>query len=384
MKIVRVQVLEFHRRLDGTAWNPAFRWNERRAPLLVIETDAGISGVGEAWSRQAECPRVLDCLADLWAPALLGNDPRDPASLVARLEPLMPSTHSWVDAAAASAVDIALWDIAARAAGMPLWKALGGHSGRTAVYASGGLYRDGGSLDDLAREFEGYADLGFDAMKMKIGALSLDADIERVRRVRGAIGDQRVLWVDAVNQLTRDNARAWCDALAAFRVAAIQAPLTSDDLAGMAGINLRLPVVANEAAFSEAQFGDLLDSGAVGYLQFCVGLCGGFTAATRIDRNARSHAVRSTPQCFSTAILQAASLHFGAAMSNTATVEYHRFHDHMSAALPAAMKKVQQGCVHLDDGPGLGVMPPLPGPQSGGGEVRSHRIVEVPHYARHG
>ena len=384
MKIVRVQVLEFHRRLDGTAWNPTFRWNERRAPLLVIETDAGVAGVGEAWSRQAECAQVLDCLAEHWAPALLGNDPREPASLVTQLESAIPLTQTWVDAAAASAVDIALWDLAARAAGMPLWQALGGRSGRAAVYASGGLYRDGATLDDLAREFAGYADLGFNAMKMKIGALSFEADIERVRCVRAALGDRCVLWVDAVNQLTRELAPAWSEALAALGVAAIQAPLKADDLAGMAIVNQRMPVVANEAEFCEARFGELLDARSVGYLQFCLGLCGGFTAATRIDQNARAHAIKSTPQCFSTAILQAASLHFGAARENVAMVEYHRFHDHLSAALPAAMKSIQQGCVLLDDAPGLGVPPPSPGPQSGGGEVRSHRNVEVRHYARHG
>jgi len=49
MNITGVKVLEFRRRLDGRSWNPTFRWHERRAPLLVVETDAGLTGVGEAW-----------------------------------------------------------------------------------------------------------------------------------------------------------------------------------------------------------------------------------------------------------------------------------------------------------------------------------------------
>jgi L-alanine-DL-glutamate epimerase-like enolase superfamily enzyme len=76
-------------------------------------------------------------------------------------------------------------------------------------------------------------------------------------------------------------------------------------------------------------------------------------------------------------VLQAASLHFGAARENVVAVEFHRFHDHLAAALPAAMKRVRSGFVHLDDTPGLGVQPPTPGEQPGGGEVRLHRSIRL-------
>jgi L-alanine-DL-glutamate epimerase-like enolase superfamily enzyme len=378
MKIVGVRVLEFRRRLDGHSWNPAFRWHERRAPLLVIETDAGLSGVGEAWSRQPQIGLVLDDLADRCAPVLLGRDPLARASIARQLEARGASPEPWVPAAAASAIDVALWDLAAQAAGQPLWRALGGRSGRAAVYASGGLYRDGTTLSDLAGEFEAYANLGFTAMKMKIGALPLEADLERVRSVRYAIGDNIVLWVDAVNQLTRSTARAWCGSLARAGVAAIQAPLPFDDIDGMAGINASLlPVIATEAEHREEMFRALLDTAAVTYLQYCLGLCGGCTGAMGIDALAARRRVETTPQCFSTAVLQAASLHFGAARENVVAVEFHRFHDHLAAALPAAMKRVRSGFVHLDDTPGLGVQPPTPGEQPGGGEVRLHRSIRL-------
>src|SRR5438552_3785857 len=244
MKIVGVKVLEFRRRLDGRSWNPSFRWHERRAPLLVVETDTGLSGVGEAWSQQMQIAQVLDDLADRCAPALLGRDPSARASIVTQLEARAASPEAWVAAAATSAIDIALWDLAAQAAGEPLWRALGGRSGRAAVYASGGLYRDGTSRSDLAREFEAYVRLGFTAVKMKVGALPLQADFLRVRSVRDAVGDDTVLWVDAVNQLNRRTAPAWCRTLARAGVAAIQAPLPFDDIAGMADINASLlPVI---------------------------------------------------------------------------------------------------------------------------------------------
>src|SRR5437016_3919693 len=382
MKIVGVKVLEFRRRLEGRSWNPTFRWHERRAPLLVIETDAGQAGVGECWSRQPQISLVLDELADRCAPVLLGRDPLERASIATQLEARAASTEPWVAAAAESAIDIALWDLAAQAAGQPLWRALGGSMGRAAVYASGGLYRDGASLKDLAHEFEAYVDQGFTAVKMKLGALPLEADLERARTVRNAVGDEVTLWVDAVNQLTRASAPAWCAALTRVGVAAVQAPLPFDDISGMADINASLlPVIATEAEHREEAFRALVEANAVTYLQYCVGLCGGFSGAMRIDALAATHAVNTTPQCFSTAVLQAASLHLGAARGNVIAVEFHRFHDHLAAALPAVVRNGKAGFVHLDDAPGLGVPPPTLGEQPGGGEVRLHRHVALHDHA---
>ena len=384
MKIVGVKVLEFRRPLDARTWNPTFRWHERRAPLLVIETDEGLTGVGEAWSRQPQINLVLDALAEHYAPALLGSDPLARASIARRLGKHAPFPQPWAAAAAASAVDIALWDLTAQAVRQPLWRALGGSRSRTPVYASGGLYRDGSTLSDLASEFEAYVALGFARVKMKIGALPLEGDLERVRSVRSAVGDDVVLWVDAVNQLSRPVAPAWCESLAEAGVAAIQAPLPFDDVSGMAAINASLlPVIATEAEHREDMFRALLDAGAVTFLQYCLGLCGGFTGAMRIDDLAGARGMKSTPQCFSTAVLQAASLHFGAARGNVVAVEFHRFHDHLGAALPAAMQRIESGFVDLDEAPGLGVAPPALGEQPGGGGVRLHRSFTLKDHESH-
>lgn len=374
MKIVAARVLEFRRQLDGRSWNPTFRWHERRAPLVVLDTDAGVQGIGEAWSRQPQIALVLDALARRFLPALVDDDVKHAAEIVARVAARTPSLEPWVAAAAASAIDIALWDAKARAAGLPLWRALGGHRGRVAVYASGGLYRDGATHGDLASEFERYVEMGFTHVKMKIGALSRESDVERARAVRQAIRDDTVLWVDAVNQLSRTSARAWCESLADAGVAAIQAPLSFDDVAGMVEINESiLPVVATEAEHREDAFRALVDARAVTFLQHCLGLCGGFSGAMRIDSYAAERGVKSTPQCFSTAVMQAASLHFGAARDNVATVEYHRFHDHLAPLLPDEMKRIDCGFVDLGEAPGLGVAPPSLGEQPGGGYVRLHR-----------
>lgn len=375
MRITQVSVLEFRRALDGRFWNPAFRWHERRAPLVLVETDTGLCGAGEAWAQQDRIALVLDELAERCAPPFLGCDP---AACDPRLASMFDSATGRVEAAAVSAMDLALWDLKAQSRGEPLWRALGGIDGRVPVYASGGLYRDGATLDDLAREFAGHVEAGFTAAKMKIGALDLESDLERVRTVRCALGDSTRLWVDAVNQLDEAGAPSWCDALAGAGVAAIQAPLPFDDVAAMARLNANhLAVIGTEAGHREEIFAALLAARAVTHLQFCLGLCGGPSRATRLDRMAMSRGVTSTPQCFSTAVLQAASLHFGAAHPNVVAVEYHRFHDHLAAILPAAMKRIDNGCVRLGDAPGLGLLPLTPGAQPCGGHLRMHRQIRL-------
>jgi L-alanine-DL-glutamate epimerase-like enolase superfamily enzyme len=381
MRVIGASVLEFRRTLDGKSWNPSFRWTERRAPLLLLHAENGQTGLGEAWSRQNAVEPVLAHLAQTVAPQLVGRDLDVPARRPESFASMaFVGVEPWVGAAAASAVDVASWDLRAKAMRLPLWQTLTGTTapgrGVAHVYASGGLYRDGATVEDLAREITSYVANGFTGVKMKIGALSLDDDLARVRAVRDAVGPKVELWVDAVNQLAAQDALAWCRALAGLGVRAIQAPVAFDDVAGMARINrYGLPVIAAETEFRPARFEALLQAGAVGWLQFCLGLCGGFSGAMRLDAMAAARHVPSSPQCFSTAVLQAASLHFAAASGNAPIVEYHRFHDHLSALLPPALRTVVAGRVLIDDAPGLGLGPIAPGPQPCGGEIVLHARI---------
>jgi len=367
MRIIGATVLEYRRTLDGRSWNPTMRWSERRAPLLMLRADDGTTGIGEAWSRQAEIDRVLAHLARV-APRLVGMNV-DAVAFAPASDP------KWVAPAAASAVDIALWDLRSRAAQLPAWKWLAtepARDGSVAVYASGGLYRDATTSADLARELAGYVEDGFEAVKMKIGALPLPDDLDRVRAVRAAIGPGTTLWVDAVEQLSAATAPSWCAALSEFGVAAIQAPVPASDIDTMALVNRTLPVIAAEGEHTHARFAALLDANAVTYLQFCLGLCGGAAGGSRLDALAHDRGIASTPQCFSTAIMQAASLHFGAARSNVGVVEFHRFHDHLADLMPPTMRTVVDGRVRLGEAPGLGLDPLSLGLQADGGEIVVH------------
>src|SRR5205807_9105204 len=91
--------------------------------------------------------------------------------------------------AAIAGIDIALWDLKAQAANLPLFKLLGGLRSTVPCYASGGYYGPEGEawIDGLVEEMNGYSALGFDAVKLKIGGLSLQEDVARVQDVREAL-----------------------------------------------------------------------------------------------------------------------------------------------------------------------------------------------------
>ena len=369
LRIVRIEAYEFHRRLDGASWNPAGIWHERRAPLLRLVADDGSAGIGEGWSNQAEIGGFFDHLYSV-AGWLLAQRCHDIGAISEALA-VTASLPGWAAPAVASTVDMALWDLRARHARQTVYTTLGGSDGWVPVYASGGLYGTGKDAASAGAEMRGYAARGFTSVKMKIGGMTLEADLARVAAVRDAVGPAVAIMVDAVEQLTRETAPRWIDALAGLGVHAIQAPLPSHDVAGMAELQARGPlaVVVQEREYRPAAFRALLDQRAVGMLQFCPGLAGGFTGGLALVAMAQEAGIPVTVQCHGTAVLQAAGFHLGAGRPGVHSVEYHQFHDHLHGALPTPMVTVLGGRLELGEQPGAGIEPnlldqPSPGPGS--------------------
>lgn len=347
LRIVRVTALEFHRVIDPPLWNPATTWRWRRAPLLAITADDGTVGIGEAWCRQDEIARSFAALR-LATAALPGQDPEE-----ARHRPA-PEAADWAEAGAASAVAMALADLAARRAGVPLAALVGRAEVPVAAYASGGLYGPDKDPPMLAREMAGYVAAGFPAVKMKVGGLLPDLDMQRVRAVRRAIGDA-VLIVDGVERYDREQALLMAWRLADAGAAAFQAPMPLADLDGLADLARRspIPLVLGESEFDPAVHRRLLETGAAGWLQANPGLVGGPAAMARLAAVAREHGVPLSPQCHATAVLQAAALHCGT-IPGVGWVEHHRVHDHLHDLLPAALRRPAGGRIAIPPTPGLG------------------------------
>ena len=352
MRIARARILEYRRVFDPPLWNPATVWRERRAPLLVLEADDGTIGLGEAWCRQDEIGRAFSALGAAVS-SLIGE------TIEAARARTAPPPDGWPMAGAASAVDMALADLAARAAGQSLAQFLGLPARPVDVYASGGLYGERKGEPELAAEMAGYVAEGFRTVKMKIGGLDHDSDLSRVAAVRAAIGDADLI-VDGVEQYDRNSAPTIARRLADLGVGAFQAPLPADDIDGLATLarTSPIPLILGEAEWDLHRLRRLVESGATGWLQVNPALVGGTVGVASLAAMVAKSGVPLTLQCHATAILQAACLHLGA-HDAVNMVEFHRVHDHLHDLLPPSLLSLSDGRIALPERPGLALSEPV-------------------------
>src|SRR5215212_9252995 len=204
---VRIHAISFP--LERAFWMSLEPYRTAAEIVVEVETDDGLVGIGEIHGRpQAAIVRILESFTG----SLLGEDPVDHERLwdglfrssysraIAGLEAADGQPHFGAGSktqlmAAIAGIDIALWDLKAQAAGLPLYKLLGACRSTVPCYASGGYYGPDGEadVDGLVAEMTGYAALGFDAVKMKIGGLALAEDVARVRAVREALPEVRIM-----------------------------------------------------------------------------------------------------------------------------------------------------------------------------------------------
>jgi L-alanine-DL-glutamate epimerase-like enolase superfamily enzyme len=203
---------------------------------------------------------------------------------------------------ALSIVDIALWDRNARAVGLPLSQYLGG-TGQTSVpaYASGGYYLEGKTPDKLAQEMVSYVNMGFKAVKMKVGRGDLKSEEARIRAVREAIGDDIVLTLDANN--------AWQDLSTAMQYMKryepshpywIEEPFGPDDIENHAELakRTRVMVATGEIEAGRWRHKELIEKRAAAILQTDAAVCVGITEFRKIAATAASFGVAMCPHWF--------------------------------------------------------------------------------------
>jgi len=202
---------------------------------------------------------------------------------------------------AISAVDIAIWDLLGKITRQPVFRLLGGRTKpKIPVYASR-LYS--GPLDALAAEARSYKDQGYSAMKLRFGwgptdgAAGMERNIELVRTVREAVGNEIDVMADAYMGWTLDYARRMIPLLEPYRLRWLEEPVIPDDIHGYAALKAlgRIPIAGGEHEFTLAGFRQLLEAKAVDYIQFDTNRVGGITQARKISALAESYSVPVVP-----------------------------------------------------------------------------------------
>lgn len=358
MKITNLVVKPLSWALNPPLSNPVMTWTKKEIVLVFIETDSGMTGVGEGWVSGGTAIALTATLEQDVTPILIGRNPLKISGIWEDLDYSRSiSARPGIIRAAMSAVDIALWDLLGQFSGLPLYQLIGGHSDHANVYASAGLYGENKSLDMLVEEMSGYVEKGFNAVKMKVGGASISKDIERVRAVREAIGPDIRLMVDAVCGLKTTAALKLAEAIKPFDIYFFEQPVASQNLEGMALVNDKggIPVAGNENYVDLTQFYELLLKKSVSFTQFDLAVCGGITEGLRIDSIARACFSPTTIHSAGSIICMAASLHIAAGLSNCESVEFHMLHQWLFEHAPPGFFNIQESCIYLPDTPGLGI-----------------------------
>ena len=268
---------------------------------LIVEvfTDAGHVGLGNA----ALSPRLTKQAIDLYLkPLLIGKDPFDTEFLWQHMyRQTMAFGRKGLVMAAISAVDIAVWDILGKSTGQPVFRLLGGRTKpKIPVYASRLYCQD---LEDLAAEASRYKEEGYRAMKLRFGwgpvdgAAGMERNLELLRTVREAIGYEIDLMADAYMGWTLDYARRMVPLVEPYRLRWLEEPVIPDDIRGYASLKAmgRVPIAGGEHEFTIYGFRELLEAGAVDYIQFDTNRVGGITQARKIAAMAEAHSVPVIP-----------------------------------------------------------------------------------------
>ena len=261
-----------------------------------ITTEAGLEGVGFSYSKRAGGPAQFAHAREV-APDLIGEDPSDIGRLWTKLVWAGASVgRSGASTQAIAAIDVALWDLKAKRAGLPLAKLLGAHRDSVRCYnTSGGFLHE--SVEQVKDNAVRTLESGIGGIKIKVGHPSPAVDLTRVRALRERLGDEVPLMVDANQQWDRARARRMCRELETFDLVWIEEPLDAWDAVGHADLSREFdtPIATGEMLTSVPEHLALLDAGYRGIVQPDAPRIGGITPFLRFATLAAHHRLDLAP-----------------------------------------------------------------------------------------
>jgi L-alanine-DL-glutamate epimerase-like enolase superfamily enzyme len=289
-------------------------------PIVDIVDGAGRHGIGFGYTIGTGGTAIAALLRDPLVGQLRGEDSRAITRLVGRLRKSIHAlTPGCVSSTALAAIDVALWDLAAKRAQTPLHLLLGGAQDRVRLYNThvGWLNRPLDEMIALSRE--AVERDRFTALKLKVGKDDPAEDVERVARVRETVGDRVTLMVDANQSWTIDQAIARARALEPYRLYWIEEPLEATDLAGFVRLGQHIVTAraGGESLYGPAAFHEAVRQGALDILQPDVARVGGISAALNVCHLAAAANLPVAPH-----VSPELSLTIAAAVPNAVFVEY--------------------------------------------------------------
>jgi L-alanine-DL-glutamate epimerase-like enolase superfamily enzyme len=331
---------------------------KRDAVVVKVTTSGGVTGWGEAHHGRAHTA-VAKLIETTLKQLVLNMDADNVVGIWDRMYRFQLASHGMGAGAclAMSGIDMALWDIRGKALGLPLYKLLGGTRKAIPAYA-GGVSLGYQPPEKLIEEAQKSLDQGYKAIKLRVGD-SVKKDIERMRAVRKAFGDELVILSDANIGYELDDVRRVMPAMDELGIGWLEEPFPAHDHRSYREAKLcgRTPLAAGENHYTRFEFDRVIEDGAITILQPDLSKSGGITECLRIAAMGSAQKLPVHPHSSMTGLNHAASIHFLAAIDNGGYFEgdvskSNKFRDEL-VANPGAIDK--DGNVWPLDRPGLGL-----------------------------
>jgi L-alanine-DL-glutamate epimerase-like enolase superfamily enzyme len=319
--------------------------------LVKIHTDEGTTGIGVCAVQS-----IVQATIDHLKPELIGEDPIDVERIWHKMWIPKLIGRRGLTTRAISGIDIALWDLRAKVAGMPLYKMLGGFRNRMPTYVTGGYYVKGEGLKELQQEMADTIEMGARAVKMKIGAVPIREDVERIKAVREVIWPDVKLLVDANCAYKAYEAVQLARRAEEYDVFWFEEPVAPDDYEGMKRLAQMssIPIATGENEYARYGFRELIDTGAVPILNADAKVLGGITEFMKVAAMAQAHDLVIAPHGS-----QDIHVSLVSSISNGLLLEFHR--DSTNPLWQTAYKNPlslnDDGTVSPPEVPGAGIDP---------------------------
>ncbi len=311
-----------------------------------IATEAGYEGVGYSYSKRAGGPGQYAHATEI-ADEVIGEDPNDIQRIWTKLVWAGASVgRSGLSTQAIAAIDIALWDLKAKRAGLPLAKLLGAHRDSVACYNTSGGFLSS-SVEEIVDNAQASLARGIGGVKIKVGQPDTRLDLRRVETVRAALGEDVALMVDANQQWDRVAALRIGRQLESFDLTWIEEPLDCYDAEGHAQLadKLDTAIATGEMLTSTAEHRSLIERRSVDFIQPDAARVGGITPFLRIMALGEEAGLQLAPH-FAMEI----HLHLSAAYALGAWVEHFEWLEPLFNERLA----IRDGRMHVPARPGLG------------------------------
>lgn len=312
-----------------------------------IATADGLSGIGFGYSKRAGGPGMYAHAREL-ANDLIGEDPSDIQRLHTKLLWMCASMgRSGLTTQAISPFDIALWDIKAKRAKLPLAKLIGAHRDSVRLYnTSGGFLST--PIDEVLKNIDAALKRGIGGIKIKVGHPDFSIDLARVKAVRKHLGDGFPLMVDANQQWERTTAMRRCHRLEELDLTWIEEPLDAHDAEGHAALARALdtPIATGEMLTSFEEHARLIEAGASDYVQPDAPRVGGVTPFLAIMQLMEHRGLALAPH-----FAMEVHLHLAAAFSREPWTEHFEWLE----PLFNERLEIKDGRMRVPDRPGLGL-----------------------------